>query len=283
MSIVETPPAKSVFLVDDDEGFRQSVAVAVQSRQIPVYTFSSAEEFLAGVVMNPVGCLIIDLKMPGMGGVELLKLVRSRDWNVPAIILSGTVSIPDAMQAVMTGVFDVIKKPASLDRLLTTIDAALALDISPTQHTAVHLRQTLAEFSELETSVLSLLLEGAPNKTVAARLDLGLRSVVRYRKQILDGFGIQTIPELAVALGNAGIDASTLRHATLQQSGSGTALIPIAARQATREKLIAVVESLSTLQTQLQNQTQIDTLSAAIRSLQETVDSPALSPSESTD
>ncbi|MFV0445579.1 MAG: response regulator transcription factor [Planctomycetaceae bacterium] len=195
----------TVHVIDDDAIVRRAFELGLASRNVKVVTSANAEEFLSRVQVEPRGCLVIDYKLGATSGVELLKTIRQRDWTLPAVLLSSEVDVPGAMEAVQYGVIDVVQKPISLSEMLAMVDSALEAVSRVPKHSPAFLRDRLAKLSSREQQIMWMLLDGVPNKTIAAQLDIGLRTVVRHRSEILDSFQVQSIPELATAIGEAGI------------------------------------------------------------------------------
>jgi DNA-binding response OmpR family regulator len=136
--------------------------------------------------------------------------MRSHQWTIPVIVLSGKVTVSEAIEALKETVVDIISKPPSVPRLMSAVEISLTGPNSASRQNVAILRAHLQSLNSTERSVLSMLLSGSSNKVISSRLDLGLRSAVRYRKTILDTFGFSTVPELANALGAAGIRVTEL-------------------------------------------------------------------------
>ena len=199
--------SNSVLLVEDDELVASSIANVMRSRGVTIHVFKSAEEFIQQFTSQPQGTLILDIVLGSekLSGIDLLRWIRSKNWTIPVIILSGQVTIPQAVEAMRESVIDIISKPPSVQRLVAAVQDSFDRSSSKIEQSAVALTKVLESLTQTERSILELLLSGASNKLVASRLDLGLRSAVRYRRTLLEAFGFGTITELANALGAAGI------------------------------------------------------------------------------
>lgn len=204
--------SNNVLLVEDDELVAASITSVMRSRGYAVTSFRSAEELIAHSESEPSGCMIIDIEFGAakMSGIELLRWMRSNQWTIPVIVLSGKVTVSEAVEALKASVVDIISKPPSVPRLISAVEISFAGLKSSAPKDATLLANRLQSLTTTERSVLTLLLAGSPNKLIASRLELGLRSAVRYRKSILDRFGFGTVPELASALGAAGIRLTEL-------------------------------------------------------------------------
>lgn len=228
-------------LVEDDELVASSIASVMHSRGVNVVVCSSAEEFIQNFTTQPQGTLILDIDLgpQKLSGIDLLRWLRNKHWNMPVIVLSGKVTVPQAVDAMRESVIDIIPKPPSIQRLLSSVQASFSQPLGTPAASTAELSTILESLPPLEASILELLLSGSSNKLIASRLDLGLRSAVRYRKTLLEAFGFKTITELANALGSAGIGPG-------QISASRTFLptIPAQQRKEIRERLEVVANIL---------------------------------------
>jgi two-component system, LuxR family, response regulator FixJ len=188
----------AIFLVDDNAAALQALAAVVKVVFPRVYLFSSAAEFLAAYPAHRAGCLVLDVAMPGMNGLELhRKLIRDK-INVPVIYVTGHGSVPMAVEAMQMGAVNFLEKPVQEHELWDSIRKALELDA---QH---HRRRTrrqdaeerLAKLTAGEREVLDLILEGLRNKEIALRLNLSTRSIEDRRARIMKKMGAKSLAEL---------------------------------------------------------------------------------------
>jgi FixJ family two-component response regulator len=187
-----------VFVVDDDPAARESVAALIRSHGWEAETFDSAEAFLAQFDRRRHGCLVVDVRMTGMSGVELQEHLKQEGVELPVIVITGYGDIPTAVQAMRGGARMFLEKPCNDQQLCESIFQALqAQAISRRQRelrTAIHGR--LATLTGDEHRVLQSLLSGKPNKTIARDLDLGLRTVELRRATILQKMQASSLAEL---------------------------------------------------------------------------------------
>ncbi len=232
--------SNNVVLVEDDELVATSISSLMRTRGVSITIFKSAEEFIQNSTRQPQGTLVVDvdLGLNKLSGIELIRWIRGKNWNNPVIILSGKVTIPQAVEAMRESVVDIISKPPELPRLIAAVQASFTKE-SRSEQSAPALIAILESLSRTERSILELLLSGASNKVVASRLDLGLRSAVRYRKTLLEAFGFKTIPELAVALGAAGIGPTQISVPTVFAP-----TIPAQQRNEIRERVVVLAKVL---------------------------------------
>jgi two-component system, LuxR family, response regulator FixJ len=195
-----------VYIVDDDPGARESVAALVQSRGMQAKEYSSAEEFLSVANEDLCGCLVLDVRMTGMGGLDLQEELRRRDIPLPVIVITGYGDVPVAVRAMQAGAVSFLTKPCQPDDLWKTIVEALercrALrDVRVRNRT---IEQRLSTLTREERAVLSKVLTGTPNKLIARDLDIGLRTVELRRSNLMKKMAAESLAELiqmALAVG----------------------------------------------------------------------------------
>jgi len=187
-----------VFIVDDDSAARNSVASLVLSRGLSVATFPSAMEFLAASTASQTGCVVADLRMPAMTGLELQQELKRRGNDIPVILITGHGDVRTAVQAMQAGAFTFLEKPCHNEELWSTICAALDTAAAQEARHAEH-AETLRRLLELTTQeryVYQAMVAGKPNKLIAAELDISLRTVELRRAQVLRKMGAATLADL---------------------------------------------------------------------------------------
>jgi FixJ family two-component response regulator len=187
----------TVYLVDDDPAARESVAALVRAHGLRAELFASAEEFLASAPRQP-GCVVTDLRMQGMSGLDLLDELARRGSPMPVIVVSGFGDVPSAVRAMQGGAATFLQKPCSEQTLWPSIEQALERDRRrrAERRQREEARRRLATLSSSERDVLDLVLAGKANKEVAAALDIGLRTVELRRAEIKRRTGADSVPEL---------------------------------------------------------------------------------------
>jgi len=187
-----------VFIVDDDEAVCDSLAMLLRSVGLPVATFDSAHGFLDQLSEDHCGCLVLDIRMPGMSGMELLQRLRDQGSDLPVIFITGHGDVPMAVEAMKLGALDFLQKPFRDQELLDRIQQALAWDSAQREERAARelLRQRLHELTARERQVLDRLLEGKANKVIAAELELSQRTVEIHRSRVMDKMQVRSIAEL---------------------------------------------------------------------------------------
>ena len=185
-----------VHIVDDDEAVRQSLAFMLSTAGLPVRLYDSATAFLAALTGIQDGCLITDMRMPDMTGLELLRELRARAHGLPAIVITGHGDVPLAVEAMKAGAIDFIEKPFEEQAILDAVRTALKHcgDDGSGDRTAV--AGKLALLSERERQVLDGLISGHPNKTIAHALGISPRTVEVYRANLMAKMQAKSLSEL---------------------------------------------------------------------------------------
>ena len=187
-----------VTIVDDDPAARDSVAALVKSKGLGARMFASAEEFLAALDPAESGCLVVDVRMTGMSGVELQEALRARGVGWPVIVITGYGDVPTAVRAMKAGALTFLEKPCRTAELWSAIQDALANSAEQSSQRE-RLSEIQARFDQLsadERQVLRLMLSGATNKTIATQLDLGLRTVELRRANLMKKMQARSLADL---------------------------------------------------------------------------------------
>lgn len=204
-------PEASVYIVDDDPAVRKGLARLLRSANHTVETFASATAFLARDSYDGVGCIVLDVRMPGLDGMELQAELTARSIGLPIIFLTGHGDIPMSVQAMKQGAVDFLTKPVDEEVLLDAVHQALlrhrSLRSEHQEAGAVHARLRLLTPRELE--VLRCVLAGARNKEIAAHLGIAEKTVKIHRGRVMKKLGLTTVTELVQACQRAGIQPLT--------------------------------------------------------------------------
>ncbi len=187
-----------VFVVDDDEAVRDSLALLLRSVGLEVASFDGAQAFLDELSERDCGCLVLDIRMPGMSGLELLQRLRDQGNELPIIFITGHGDVPMAVEAMKLGALDFLQKPFRDQQLLDRIQQALAQESSQRQSRAGRdqLRQRLSDLTARERQVLNRLLEGKANKVIAIELELSQRTVEIHRARVMEKMQARSLAEL---------------------------------------------------------------------------------------
>jgi two-component system, LuxR family, response regulator DctR len=194
------------YLVDDDEAIRDSLIWLLRSRSVEASAWASAEAFLADYRDDMRGCLLLDIRMPAMSGLELFDSLRQRGCRMPAIFLTGHGDVPQAVQALKSGAFDFLEKPYDDKDLADKVIAALSLDRQHADQaaSAATTEVRLASLSEREREIMELILVGKFNKVIAAELNIAMRTVEVHRARIFEKMNVKSAVELAQLLAAIG-------------------------------------------------------------------------------
>jgi two-component system, LuxR family, response regulator FixJ len=192
------PPRPTVFVVDDDEGVRNSLRFLLKSVGLATRTLSSAAEFLDGYQPSQPGCLVLDVRMPGMSGLELQQQLNVRGATIPVIFITGHGDVPMAVEAMQHGAFDFLQKPFRDQDLIDRIQRALERDARSRSALAQHnkIRERIASLTPREREVLALMTQGKPNKVMAADLGVSQRTVEIHRARVMEKSGAASLAQL---------------------------------------------------------------------------------------
>jgi two-component system response regulator FixJ len=186
-----------VLVVDDDPAVRGGLAFLLRSAGFAAETFASAAEALARGPAE-AGCIVVDIRMPGMDGLELQRRLNELDWRLPVIVITGQGTVQTAIQAVRAGAFDFFEKPLAEETFLDSIGRALEWHATMTRRLAAH-DELLARFRALsprEQEVMGHVVAGASNKEIARALDISFRTVEIHRARIMEKMQARTYSEL---------------------------------------------------------------------------------------
>ena len=192
----------TVHVVDDDDAIRDALAWLLRSRGVPARTWPSAEAFLAEWSEGLRGCLVLDVRMDGMSGVELFDRLLARGSRVPVIFLTGHGDVPLAVAALKKGAFDFVEKPFNDNELVDRIIAAVEQDAQQRRQleNEASVAARLAELTPRERQVMERILAGEYNKTIADALGIAVRTVEVHRARIFEKMGVRSAVELAQLL-----------------------------------------------------------------------------------
>ena len=189
---------QKIYVVDDDEAMRDSMTWLLEGEGYAVECFPSAQAFLAARHDTMRGCLILDVRMPDMSGLELHERLESLGSHLPIIFVTGHGDVPMAVSALQRGACDFIEKPFTNEHLLARIRRALDLE---TQWAARHdqdaaLHRRLEQLTPREREVMRLVVAGKLNKQIADELDISMKTVEAHRARVMEKMGVRTLAEL---------------------------------------------------------------------------------------
>ena len=190
--------ANTVHIIDDDEAVRDSVGLLLQSVQIPHVEHASADAFIRDCDLDTCGCLVLDIRMPGMNGLELQAHLNERNSRVPIVFITGHGDIPMAVEAMRKGAFDFLRKPFRDQELLDSINNALTQRESNRrdQQEIENAQERVAALSPRERDVFELVTMGKANKVIAIDLNISERTVEIHRAQVMQKTGSKSLADL---------------------------------------------------------------------------------------
>ena len=199
----------AVFVVDDDPAVCRAISAGiVQVLGLPVHAYSSAEEFLADFDRRRPGCLIVDIKMPGMTGLDLQAAIRQRGGQLPVIVISGHAEVPTAVAAMRGGALVLLEKPFDMRQLEEHVRHALAIDAQDRDEARQHdlVAARIGLLTDREREVMELLVAGKTNKETALTLGVSTATVDKHRWKVFEKMQVDNVVELVRLVGPAQIN-----------------------------------------------------------------------------
>jgi two-component system response regulator FixJ len=192
-----------IYVVDDDAAVLNSLQALLQAHGFQVQCYSSAETFLSEVDMNHRGCVVTDVAMPGMSGVDLVRHLHEAKSPLAVVVVTGVANVPMAVSLMEYGAITLLEKPYDTERLLAAVNRGLTISDEQCEQwqREQEIQRRLNMLTDEERSVMDRLLADKPNKAIAAELHLSLRTVDRRRQSVLEKLGVDSVPELALMLG----------------------------------------------------------------------------------
>jgi two-component system, LuxR family, response regulator FixJ len=190
--------APLIHVVDDDASVRESLAVLLESAGHAVRTYASATAFLQAASDSAAGCVLTDVQMPGLNGLELQRRMSELGIRLPVIVMTGHGEVPIAVEALKAGATDFLEKPFDDVQLLAAVDSAIALSRRTHDEAAAvaAIVMRLATLTPREHEVLERLVTGQPNKTIAYDLGSSPRTVEVHRARVMEKMAARSLPEL---------------------------------------------------------------------------------------
>ena len=190
--------APTVFVVDDDQAVRKSLDMLIRSVGHSVETFSSAQDFLDRFDDQRPGCLVLDVRMPGMSGLELQRYLKQRGAGIPIIIITGHGDVPIAVRAMKDGAVEFLEKPFSKQLLLEHISVAMKQDLKRRERSANRssIQARLDLLTGREHQVMELVAAGKLSKEVARELGISKKTVDVHRARVMHKMQVESLPEL---------------------------------------------------------------------------------------
>jgi two-component system response regulator FixJ len=178
----------TIFVIDDQEAVRRALGEMLRVLGYAVETHASADIFLASLQAPRIGCVVADVRMPGMDGIELVRELARRGIQLPTVLISGHADVPMAVAAIKAGAEDFIEKPVDDTQLLAVINRCLARAFSElkVEQSVADLRAQFERLTPREAEVMDLVVQGFTSSAIAEQLQISVRTVESYRMQIMD-------------------------------------------------------------------------------------------------
>jgi two-component system response regulator FixJ len=201
------PDEGIVHVIDDDDAMRESLAFLFKSAKVPVVTYEAANLFLDKLSGVKGGCVVTDVRMPGMSGIDLLKRLRELNCTIPVIVITGHGDVPLAVEAMKYGASDFLEKPFDDDLILAAVRTALSDQAASQEEQALRasIVRRLELLSARERQVLDGLVAGHPNKTIAFDLGISPRTIEIYRANVMTKMEAASLSELVRMALTAGV------------------------------------------------------------------------------
>lgn len=189
---------ETVFVVDDDQAMRKSLKWLIESVGMKVESYASADEFIRNYYPGRSGCLLLDVRMPGMSGLDLQEQFIRQNIKIPIIIITGHGDVPMAVRAMKAGSVDFIEKPFNDEFLLDSIRRALALDVQQRTFQAqrAEIAARLAHLTPREHEVMEMVTNGKSNKEIANQLGVSTKTVEAHRARVMEKMEASSLAEL---------------------------------------------------------------------------------------
>jgi FixJ family two-component response regulator len=188
----------TVFLVDDDAQMREAIHMLLQSVGLPIKTYGTAQEFLNQFDPEAVGCLVLDIRLPGMSGLELQQRLRELNADLPVILLSGHADVPMAVRGIKAGAIDFLEKPFNDQVLLDRIQQGVEEHLQRRKRREAQREVTtrMETLTPREREVMELLVSGMSNKSIAAQLHISRKTLDIHRGKVLQKMEAETVADL---------------------------------------------------------------------------------------
>jgi FixJ family two-component response regulator len=210
---VESTGQPTVFVVDDDASMRQALARLLQSVQLRAEAFASPQEFLQGERPNVPSCLVLDVRLPGLSGLDFQAELAKADVQIPIVFITGHGDIPMTVRAMKAGAVDFLAKPFRDQDLLDAVTAAIQRDQTRREHenAVADLRAHFESLSRRESEIMALVTSGLMNKQIAAEMGLSEITVKIHRSHLMKKMGARSVADLVRMADSLGVKCAKSR------------------------------------------------------------------------
>ena len=191
-------PGPTIFVIDDQEAVREALGEMLSVFGFDVVTYASADAFLSAPPGPRLGCIVADVRMPGIDGIELVREVARRGITLPVVLISGHADVPMAVAGIRAGAEDFIEKPVDDAKLVAAINRGLARTFTEQkqQHSYDQLSAQFARLTPRQVEIFDLVAKGFTSQAIAAKLDIGTRTVESYRTQVMEKMQAESVAVL---------------------------------------------------------------------------------------
>jgi FixJ family two-component response regulator len=203
-------PNPTIFIIDDDSSMRRALSYLLQSAGYKVETYSSAEKFLQREPYDGVGCILLDVRMPGLSGMDLQEKLMRPDYMMPIIFLTGHGELSMGVHAMKKGAIDFLTKPCDDEQLLAAVNRAIEKDMQArgSYKEKQEIRRRIELLTPRENEILRYVITGLLNKQIAATLGIAEPTVKIHRGRIMEKLRAESVADLVRMAGKAGIEPS---------------------------------------------------------------------------
>ena len=203
-------PSQVVFVIDDDASMRDAVSRLLNAVGLTVQTFASAREFLGGMLPDVPGCAVLDVRLPGLSGLDLQREMVERGIHIPVIFITGHGDIPMSVQAMKAGAVEFLTKPFRDQDLLDAVRSGIQLDRQGRKERAelAELREGLRQLTPREREVMSLVVAGLLNKQIALRLGTSEKTIKIHRSHVMQKMRADSLADLVRMSQKLGIETT---------------------------------------------------------------------------
>jgi len=201
-----------VYIVDDDEAIRNALRLLMKTAGLSTQIYGSAQEFIDSYKSDIAGCLILDVRMPGMNGLDLQKMLHNQHIRIPVIIMTGHGEVSMAVQAMKNGAVDFIEKPFKNEVLLARVNQAITHDLAERAEQKLHFAAAsrISTLTCREREIMALLIQGKRNKIIASELGISNRTVEAHRAKIMEKMQAHSLSDIVRA--TVGIEDHPANH-----------------------------------------------------------------------
>lgn len=192
----------TVFVIDDDESIRELLTWLMKRENLRIEAFANAQDFLEAWRPNRPGCLVLDLFMPGMSGLDLQQYLNTHDVQLPVIFLSGRADVTRAVEAVKGGAIDFIEKPFDYKRIVSLVRECIERDarLRAERSRRVSIAERIGALTQREREVMERVVAGQMNRVIAEELEISIKTVEAHRSHIMEKLGVSSLAELVQAV-----------------------------------------------------------------------------------